>query len=162
MSGMTITIRPWCDGDQASCEEILRALPDWFGIEESLVEYVADTRRYPTWLAMAADRAVGFITLHDHFPCAAEIHCLAVRPELHRGGIGRELIRHIERVCMARGVTLLQVKTQGPSRPCEFYDKTRLFYLATGFKPLEELIGFWGRNPCLILVKHLPPVEPHP
>ena len=29
------------------CDEILRALPEWFGIEESIVEYVADVETLP-------------------------------------------------------------------------------------------------------------------
>jgi hypothetical protein len=48
------------------------------------------------------------------------------------------------------------VKTLGPSRRSERYERTRRFYEARGFVPLEELAGFWDENnPCLILVKHL-------
>jgi len=28
--------------EKAGCEAIVRALPDWFGLEDSIVEYVAD------------------------------------------------------------------------------------------------------------------------
>jgi hypothetical protein len=50
----------------------------------------------------------------------------------------------------------LQVKTLGPSRPCERYKRTRRFYEARGFVPLEELHAVWDENnPCLILVKHV-------
>jgi hypothetical protein len=52
-------------------------------------------------------------------------------------------------------VTLVQVKTLGPSRPDANYARTRLFYEASGFQPLEELHGLWGANPCLIMIKVL-------
>jgi hypothetical protein len=52
-------------------------------------------------------------------------------------------------------VTLVQVKTLGPSRPDANYARTRLFYEASGFQPLEELHGLWGVNPCLIMIKVL-------
>ena len=56
---------------------------------------------------------------------------------------------------MADGVRLLQVKTLGPSDPDEGYRRTRRFYQAVGFEPLEELVGLWPGNPCLIMVKVL-------
>ena len=34
------------------CEPILRSLPEWFGIEESIVEYVEDIDRMPTFATM--------------------------------------------------------------------------------------------------------------
>ena len=52
----------------------------------------------------------------------------------------------------------LQVKTLGPSRPDEGYERTREFYAAMGFTPLEEIHGLWDPgNPCLIMIKHLVP-----
>lgn len=152
---MSISIRDFRNGDERECEQILRALPDWFGIEESLVQYVADTVRYPTYLSEIEGRVAGFLTLHRHFAQAAEIHCIAVSPNLHRGGLGRALVEDAEQRCRRSGVRFLQVKTQGPSRWCESYERTRQFYLGIGFVPLEELIGFWGKNPCLIMVKAL-------
>jgi hypothetical protein len=36
------------------------------------------------------------------------------------------------------------------------YAATRRFYLAMGFKPLEEFTGVWGDgNPCLLMAKAL-------
>jgi hypothetical protein len=51
-------------------------------------------------------------------------------------------------------VEFLQVKTRGPSKPDEGYDKTRAFYLAYGFRPLEEFPLLWDAdNPALLMVK---------
>ncbi len=152
---MSIILDPIRDGESASCEEILRALPDWFGIESALVEYVRDARALPTWIARRDGQPVGFVTVRMHNPHSAEIHCVAVRPEHHRAGIGRAMVRLVEEHVRARGARLLQIKTLGPSRPDEHYERTRLFYEAMGFIPLEEMKNLWPGNPCLILVKPL-------
>jgi hypothetical protein len=56
----------------------------------------------------------------------------------------------------SQGVEYLQVKTLSPSNPDPAYAQTRTFYLAMGFRPLEEFEQIWdGHNPCLILVKRL-------
>jgi hypothetical protein len=39
-------------------ERVLRSLPRWFGIEESLLMYVEESARYPTFAALQADRLV--------------------------------------------------------------------------------------------------------
>ena len=72
-----------------------------------------------------------------------------------RAGIGRALLRAAEADLSSEGARFLQVKTLGPARPHEGYQKTRSFYLSQGFTPLEEIQGLWPENPCLILVKAL-------
>ena len=143
--------------DPAAVERLVRDLPDWFGIEESVAEYVADAARLPTYLAYVDGEreAVGALLLKRHFPHAAELHLLVVTRRLHRRGIGQALVAAAENDLRAEGSRFLQVKTQGPSRPDEGYAKTLAFYLALGFSPLEELQGLWPENPCLILVKTL-------
>lgn len=40
--------------------------------------------------------------------------------------------------------------------PDQNYERTRRFYLAAGFTPLEEFPDLWDeRNPCLLMVKSL-------
>lgn len=148
-------IRAFDDSDTPRCETILRALPDWFGIEESLQMYVRDTQRYPTAIAEHAGEAVGFVTWRRHFPESAEIHCLAVLKQLHRRGIGRQLVEHVAATVRSAGARVLQVKTLGPSRPDANYARTRAFYFGLGFVPLEEFPDLWPGNPCLILVRSL-------
>jgi ribosomal protein S18 acetylase RimI-like enzyme len=80
---------------------------------------------------------------------------MAVEPATHRRGVGRRLVEALEADLIADGVELLQVKTLGPSRPDAGYDRTRQFYAAMGFRPLEEIDGLWPENPCLIMVKLL-------
>lgn len=153
-----VTIREVpADEAGALCEPVLRALPDWFGIEAALVAYLADMRRMRTWVAETAPATVaGFVTLHVHNAHTGEVHVMGVRTELHRRGVGRALIDAVERALRASGHVLLEVKTLGPSRDNAAYARTRAFYEAAGFVPLEELAEIWGpANPCLIMVKCL-------
>ena len=83
---------------------------------------------------------------------------IAVAPRHHRRGVGRALVHALERDLVADGGTLLQVKTLGPARPHDGYPRTRAFYEAMGFQPLQEIHGLWPGNPCLIMVKPLPAV----
>jgi GNAT superfamily N-acetyltransferase len=136
-------------------EPILRSLPAWFGIESSIVQYVKDIEQMPTFLALDGDGCtIGFMSVRRHFAHAAELYVLAVRPERHRRGVGRALLAEIEPWLVRDGVRWLQVKTLSPRQPCEFYERTRRFYEAMGFVPLEEFPTLWGeRNPCLQMVK---------
>lgn len=148
-------IREMRPAEPALCEEILRALPEWFGIEEALVQYVRDLPALETFVAEQAGRVVGFVAVRQHNRYSAEVHVIAVRPECHGQGLGRALLYHVEEWLRSRSIEFLQVKTLGPSRPNEHYDRTRRFYEHLGFRPLEEN-DLWGSvNPCLIMVKHL-------
>jgi hypothetical protein len=55
-----------------------------------------------------------------------------------------------------QGVEYLQVKTLSDAHPDAGYARTRAFYQAMGFRPLQELPELWGEeNPCLQMVKGL-------
>ena len=150
-----LVIRPLADGEAEACERILRALPDWFGLEESLVEYVRDLAWAETWVAEVGGPIVGLLALRHHGADSSEIHVMAVSPTHHGRGIGTALLCRAEDALRARGVQYLQVKTLGPSRPDEPYARTRGFYSRMGFRPLEENLLWGAANPCLIMVKHL-------
>jgi GNAT superfamily N-acetyltransferase len=137
-------------------EKVLRALPEWFGLEEPILEYIEAARRLPTFVATENGSAVGFLTLMPQTSLAAEVLAMGVLPEWHGHGIGRELVETVAAFATARGYRLLQAKTLGPSHPSEHYARTRAFYEALGFIPLEETTAIWGaENPCLILVRPL-------
>ena len=81
---------------------------------------------------------------------------MGVRRARHGQGLGTALLgSRARRTSAARGVEYLQVKTLGPSDPDEGYARTRAFYEARGFVPLEEIHGLWEHNPCLLMVKRL-------
>jgi GNAT superfamily N-acetyltransferase len=142
--------------DGASAERILRALPDWFGIETAILKYCADVITLPTYFAVNAggDR-LGFVSMKFHNEFTADIHVLGVLKEFHRFGIGKALIEHSADAARQRGCEYLMVKTVGPSCPDSYYAATRNFYLRVGFRPLEEFDSIWPGTPCLIMVKNL-------
>jgi GNAT superfamily N-acetyltransferase len=136
--------------------ELLHGLPEWFGIASSVLAYVEAARVLPGAAAVADDEVVGVCLIRRHTDVAAEIELLAVRRDLHRSGIGRALLGRVEADLSAEGLRLLQVKTFGPSGESSEYERTREFYRACGFWPLEERTDIWGpENPCLISVKPL-------
>ncbi len=139
-----------------ACEPVLRALPDWFGVEEANRQYLADLAHQPAFLASEGGQAIGFLALKMHFAHAAEIAVMGVLPNMHRGGVGRALLAAAQDYLRRQGVEFLQVKTLSDSHPDPFYARTRAFYQAVGFRPLEEFKTLWdASNPCLMLVKKL-------
>ncbi len=151
-----ITILPPATGTAAACEPILRSAPEWFGIEEAIVEYGEAIEQMPTILAMQNDQAVGFMTIEQHFPSSAELHVLCIRPEWHRQGIGQALLAAAEAYVRQIGARFLQVKTLSPRRVDANYARTRLWFEAMGFTPITEFRTLWDEaNPCLQLIKVL-------
>jgi ribosomal protein S18 acetylase RimI-like enzyme len=143
-------------GQAVLCEPILRSLPQWFGIEEAVVHYVQEIEHLPTFLAVADGRVAGFLSLKEHFAEAAEVYVMGLRVEYHRRGLGCALVERAEEWFRSRGGEYLQVKTLSPARADENYARTRAFYRAMGFRPLEEFPHLWDEaNPCLLLVKAL-------
>jgi GNAT superfamily N-acetyltransferase len=78
---------------------------------------------------------------------------MAIRPALHRRGLGRALVDASRDWARAHGRRYLTVRTIGPSRPDEAYARTRAFYRAVGFEPIEEFLGLWDGNPCLLMLR---------
>jgi len=143
-------------GKSSICEPILRSLPQWFGIEQSNIQYLKDIDTLPTFLAFMDGKAVGFITIKQHNEYSAEIHIIGVYPDLHHQGVGRALLEKAEEFLKQQRIEYLQVKTLSSSSISEHYAQTRAFYFAVGFRPLEELKEFWNEeNPCLLMVKYL-------
>lgn len=138
------------------CIPILRLLPDWFGMEEAILDYEREIEHLPTFLAKADGSVLGFLSLKQHTPYAAEILVMGVHPDVQRGGIGRALVDAAEAHARGLGVEFMQVKTLGSSRPDEGYARTRAFYEVMGFRPLEEFKQIWDENnPCLVMVKRM-------
>ncbi len=158
MQKREVALREWPTGEpvRAACEAVLRALPKWFGVEAAIVDYVLALSRMPTWTAHSSKggAVVGFLSLELHDERTAEIHVMGVLESHHRAGVGRLLVACAESFARASGRSRLEVKTLGPSHPDASYAKTRAFYGALGFVPLEERTDVWGpQNPCLIMVK---------
>lgn len=143
-------------GAGETCRTILAALPTWFGFPDSVAGYVAAAETNPTVVASMGDEDVGVLTLVQHTPDAAEIYVMGVLPELHRHGIGRAMLGRAETWAIERGMSFLQVKTLSERHPDPGYARTRAFYRACGFRPLEELPDLWREDqPALQMIKAL-------
>ena len=144
------------DEKSAICNDTLRALQKWFGIENSIVDYVGQVKSMPFAAAFADNKAAGFAALKVHNPFTSEVCVMGVLEEYHRRGIGKMLIDFCESYCKRSETEFLTVKTLDESRESKSYEKTRLFYLSMGFRPLEVFPLLWDEsNPCLFLAKHL-------
>ena len=142
------------DQKMAVVAEILRDLPEWFGIPESTQAYIEGAKDLRVWVAYQKSDVVGFISLSYLSEDCAEIDCLGVKKSFQGQGIGRELITTIEREAVKQ-VDYLQVKTvaEGSNKD---YDRTNVFYRSLGFKKLEIFPQLWDlKNPCQILIKKI-------
>ena len=155
---MHITIKEIINPEEKStiCNDILRALPNWFGMEPGILGYVRDVVSLPTYAAICDSKVVGFVAIKNHNPFTSEVYVMGVLKEYHRKGIGKRLIQCCEEYCKLNGNEFLTVKTLDSSRESKSYEKTRLFYQAVGFKPLETFPLLWDENnPCLFMAKYI-------
>lgn len=134
------------------CEKILRSLPEWFGIEESILEYIEGVKDKKFFSAFFYDKFIGFISLEDHSQFSSEAYVLGIIPEYHGMGIGKKLFEKAEEYLLSMGKKFITVKTLSKRHPDINYMKTRKFYESIGFLPLEELPELWGEeNPCVLM-----------
>ncbi|WP_352420704.1 GNAT family N-acetyltransferase [Proteiniborus sp.] len=138
------------------CELVLRALPDWFGIEESIKDYIIGVKDSVFLSVYIGEVPIGFLSVIEHNEFTSEIYVVGILKEFHRRGIGKRLIKATEDILVKQNKMFLTVKTLSSSHPDEGYRKTRGFYRTVGFYPLEEFPELWGKeNPCLLMVKKL-------
>ncbi len=134
--------------------EVLKDLPEWFGIHENTQAYIEGAADLQVWGAYDGNQPEGFISLSYSSEDCAEIDCLAVKKCYHRAGIGSQLLGALESTVRQKA-SYLQVKTVAPGH-YPSYDRTNAFYQAQGFKKLEIFPELWDKsNPCLIWVKKL-------
>ena len=156
MDPHAVEIEAFREEDRAACATILAGLEPWFGIPEATRGYLEGLGPDGTLVARWEGRLVGFVQLVHHTRQASEIHVMAVGPQVHRRGVGRALVEAAAVSARRRGSLLLQVKTLSARHPSPEYARTRAFYRALGFVPLQELPELWGpSNPALQLVRPL-------
>ena len=107
-----IEIREVGDANQkmAVVAQVLKDLPEWFGIPESTQAYIEGAKDLRVWAAYQESNVVGFISLSYSSEDCAEIDCLGVKKLFQGQGIGRELVATLEREAVKQ-VDYLQVKT---------------------------------------------------
>src|SRR6056297_269192 len=141
---------------QKIASEILKALPEWFGIEEALKDYVEGVKDKVLFAAFIGQIPVGFFSIKEHNKFTNELYVLGIYKEFHNHGIGKKLLKECISYSHKQEKKYLTVKTLSKSHPDNNYAKTRIFYEKMGFKPLEEFKNLWGpENPCLYMIKNL-------
>ena len=136
--------------------EILNDLPNWFGLPDYIKEYVDKSSKMPFWAMYNRDNAIGFISLKQNNKYTAEIYVMGIKELYHRHGIGKALFQKCYDYCKVNNIEFLQVKTVDESSADTSYAKTREFYKAMGFRPLECFNELWdASNPCLIMIMHI-------
>lgn len=140
---------------KAIARNVLEALADWFGIEESREEYISGSAAW-TFLAAREDHnTVGFLCLKETGKATVEIAVMGVLKDHHRRGIGRRLVEKAKEAARLKGYEFMQVKTVKMGVYAD-YDRTNLFYISCGFKELEVFPLLWDeRNPCQVYVMSL-------
>lgn len=149
------TTRPLTNSDVDTCVEIMRALPEWFGVEEAIRQYESDLRSLDGFVRLEAQRIVGFVGLKRYGDAAVEVNVIAVHPDYRNKGIGSSLLQTVENEAISSTTRLLHTKTVAPSRSNAAYDETRKFWAARGFVPMDEHALWGAENPCMVLVKPL-------
>ena len=131
---------------------ILEALPEWFEVEESREQYIADSPHRIMVASREGDEPTGFLCLKETGKETVEIAVMGVRKEYHRQGLGRQLFEKAKEIAKDEGYSFIQVKTVKMGM-YEDYDRTNRFYLGLGFKEFEVFPELWDEaNPCQIYV----------
>lgn len=135
--------------------KILEALHDWFELDESRENYIAESSGWMFFAAKEANDYVGFLCLKETGRRTVELAVMGVLKEYHRKGVGRALFESAREAAVQEGYAFMQVKTVKMG-VYEDYDITNHFYLSLGFEEFEVIEELWGKdNPCQIYIMPL-------
>nr|WP_281363934.1 GNAT family N-acetyltransferase [Microbacterium immunditiarum] len=130
-------------------------MPEWFGIEDAVHNYVNMAARLESHIASLEGVTVGVALVERHFAHSAELALIAVHADHRASGIGRRLVEAVEDSLRGEGCRFLEVHTVGPSYEDAGYAATRAFYDSVGFTPMHEFHKLDWDGPTLILIKTL-------
>lgn len=134
------------------CSNILRRLPEWFSLEEGILQYAEECKDYSFWAYVENDEYVGFAALKETSSYTVEIAVMGVVSEYQNKGIGSKLFKSCYSFAKENGYEFIQVKTVKKGK-YKSYDLTNSFYIKLGFKELECIDNLWDKNnPCQIYV----------
>ncbi len=146
MRGCRRAYRPDVQARPVLCPVDSQSLPNWFGDPDAIDNYEHDavSDAFQSLLAVDSEKTVGVALVRRHFPEAAELHLIAVAPDVRGRGVGRALVERIALDLTDDECRLLSVHTVGPSFDSEPYAETRKFYKGTGFCPLKSTTALTG------------------
>jgi len=156
MSSNEITIVSIANTEEKAriVEEILLDLPEWFGLPESTRDYIDQSKELTLFAAKNRNNIIGFITLRETSDDVCEVHCMGIKKDEHRKGVGTKLYYAFENFAKEK-YEFIQVKTVDEGHYKE-YNQTIAFYKSLGFKKMEVFPTLWDEwNPCLIMIKKI-------
>lgn len=125
--------------DAMACDAIVASLPEWFGMQEGIVEAAQLVRTQPGLVCERDGVVIGFLTIARPTSSVAKISWLAVHANERNRGVGTALMERLV-VDLDEQARLLVVETLSDREdPGPEYAATRAFYLARGFRPAAEL-----------------------
>ncbi len=141
---------------ESIARKILRDLPEWFGIEESTLEYIENVRRYPFVVAYDKDTPVGFYSVREENSDVLDMYVLGVLKKYHNRGVGTKLQSFVEDYARRKEYRFLMVLTLAEKVQNEEYLLTRKFYLKQGFIDFYQNDDIFDKNnPCQIMIKNI-------
>jgi ribosomal protein S18 acetylase RimI-like enzyme len=135
---------------------ILRKLPEWFGNERGLLNYVNTVYEYPFWAAFDNNNCIGFFSGKIHYNRTGDIYVCGIDPNYHGKGIGTALYKKLEEYFIKNNCEYIIVQTLCEIAKYEPYLRTKNFYIKLGFKELISFKEIWDEeNPLLIMIKNI-------
>ena len=142
------------DLKQEICRDVLKDLPEWFGIEEATAHYIEEVAKYPFIAVYIANEAIGFYSLREENKDTLDMYVLGIKKKYHNQGIGTKLQDYVLEYAKARGYKYLMVLTLSSSHKDLNYQLTRNFYHKYGFIDIFESDKIWDKsNPTQIMIK---------
>jgi GNAT superfamily N-acetyltransferase len=136
-------------------EEVLRNLPEWFGIEEATKYYIDQVKEYPLFAIYETD-LIGFYSVREENKDTLDMFVLGLKKKYHGQGYGKLLQEYVFDYAKKQGYLFCMVLTLSDAHPDQGYKKTREFYHKCGFKDIYESNKIWDEsNPTQIMIKVL-------
>ena len=144
------------DLKESYTKNILKRLPEWFGIPEAIEEYVNTVSSFYYLAAFDKGVCIGFISGIVHYGRTGEIYVCGVIPEYQNRGVGKALVKEEDEYFKEKKCKYVIVKTLSDIVDNKAYEKTREFYKRVGFEELVTLREMWSEeSPCLIMIKEI-------
>ena len=144
------------DLKQEICRNVLRDLPEWFGIEEATEYYINAVTKYPFIAVYIDNEAIGFYSLREENSDTLDMYVLGIKKKYHHQGIGTKLQSYVEEYAKTKGYKYLMVLTLSSSHKDLNYKLTRDFYHKYGFVDIFESNKIWDEsNPTQIMIKKI-------